>query len=201
MRCRLAPGGVVALSMPNQRSILDLVAGALYRMRHFSILACRRCRQVYLRPLPSPERIREMFSRLYTAGEGSVPELKHYYEYCYEDVPDNPLVDRYELWLDAIERQCPPGRLLDVGCGTGLFLSVARRRGWEPFGIDDCAEATEHARHHFGIDVWVGEFADFPNQSACCERCAAAWRRVESSPSRCPTSAASSTWWPVPSTG
>jgi len=134
----------------------------LYRLTQFSILACSRCHQVYLRPLPSPEKIREMFSRLYTAGEGSVPELKHYYEYCYEDVPDNPLVHRYELWLDAIERQSPPGRLLDVGCGTGLFLSVARRRGWEPFGIDECAEATEHARRHFGIDVWVGEFTDLP---------------------------------------
>jgi len=136
----------------------------LYRLKHFSILACPRCRQVYQRPLPSPEKIREIFSTLYTAGEGSVPELKHYYEYCYEDAPDNPLVKRYEIWLDAIERQRSPGRLLDVGCGTGLFLSVARRRGWEPFGIDECATATEHARSHFGIDVWAGEFANFPDE-------------------------------------
>jgi 2-polyprenyl-3-methyl-5-hydroxy-6-metoxy-1,4-benzoquinol methylase len=136
----------------------------LYRLTHFSILTCPRCGQTYLRPLPSPEKIREIFSRLYTVGEGSVPELKHYYEYCYEDAPDNPLVKRYELWLDAIERQRRPGRLLDVGCGTGLFLSVARRRGWEPFGIDECAEATEHARRHFGIDVWVGEFEEFPGE-------------------------------------
>jgi 2-polyprenyl-3-methyl-5-hydroxy-6-metoxy-1,4-benzoquinol methylase len=136
----------------------------LYRLTHFSVLACPRCRQVYLWPLPSPEKIREIFSRLYTVGEGSVPELRHYYEYCYENAPDNPLVKRYELWLDAIERQRPPGRLLDVGCGTGLFLSVARRRGWEPFGIDECAEATEHARRHFGIDVWGGEFEDFPGE-------------------------------------
>src|SRR6266566_3224872 len=43
----------------------------------------------------------------------------------------------------------------------GLFLTVARRRGWTPFGIDDCAEATRHAREHFGLAVTIGDFEDF----------------------------------------
>ena len=132
-----------------------------YRLDGFRILCCARCSQIYLRPLPSPEHIRETFTRLYTSGEGSVPELKTYYEYTYEDKPDNPLVQRYEIWLEAMERHRPPGRVLDIGCGTGLFLAVARRRGWEPFGIDECEEATEHAQNHFGLDVWIGEFSDF----------------------------------------
>ena len=102
-----------------------------------------------------------MFSRLYTTGEGSVPELRSYYDFCYEDVPSNPLVQLYESWLDEISRHKKTGRVLDIGCGTGLFLAVARRRGWEPFGIDDCAEATTHARDHFGLDVWAGDFEEF----------------------------------------
>jgi SAM-dependent methyltransferase len=138
----------------------------LYGLRGFRILVCPSCEQVYLRPLPSPAKIRAMFSQLYTSGEGSVPELKSYYEYTYEDRPENPLVRRYEIWLDAIERHRAPGRLLDIGCGTGLFLAVARRRGWQPFGIDECEEATLHAREHFGLDVWIGEFADFPPNEA-----------------------------------
>jgi len=105
-----------------------------------------------------------MFARLYTEGEGSVPELKSYYDYCYEDEPGNPLVQLYESWLDELERHRAPGRLLDVGCGTGLFLAVARRRGWEPAGIDDCEEAIAHARSHFGLDVWAGQFEDFIGQ-------------------------------------
>ena len=32
MRACLSPGGAVALSTPNQKSILDVVAGALYRL-------------------------------------------------------------------------------------------------------------------------------------------------------------------------
>ena len=133
-----------------------------YQITRFQVLRCKSCAQIYLYPLLSPEEIREMFAQLYTSGEGSVPELKSYYAYCYDDEPSNPLVQLYEGWLDEIEKHQAPGRLLDVGCGTGLFLSVARRRGWEPFGIDDSEEATRHARDHFGLDVWVGDFKDFP---------------------------------------
>jgi SAM-dependent methyltransferase len=132
-----------------------------YKITRFRILRCRSCDQVYLYPLPSPDEIKKMFAQLYTTGEGSVPELKSYYGFCYRDDPSNPLVQLYESWLTELERHHKAGRLLDVGCGTGLFLAVARRRGWEPFGIDDSEEATEYAREHFGLDVWVGDFADF----------------------------------------
>jgi SAM-dependent methyltransferase len=30
----------------------------------------------------------------------------------------------------------PPGRLLDVGCGGGHFMTAARARGWRPVGTD-----------------------------------------------------------------
>lgn len=132
-----------------------------YRITRFEVLACRACTLVYLWPQPSAEEIRAMFATLYTTGEGSVPELRDYYGYCYRDEPENPLVRLYERWLDSLERIQAPGRLLDVGCGTGLFLAVARRRGWQPFGIDDCDEATRHAREHFGLDVASGDFAGF----------------------------------------
>jgi len=135
-----------------------------YALTRFSVLACRGCDLVFLWPRPSSEEIRELFEQLYTSGEGSVPELKTYYSFCYEDAPDNPLVEVYETWLDRIEEHRPPGKLLDVGCGTGLFLAVARRRGWETFGIDESEEATSHARQHFGLDVRIGEFSQFAEE-------------------------------------
>jgi SAM-dependent methyltransferase len=117
------------------------------------VLACRACGQVYLHPLPSAAEIRDLFSRLYTSGDGDLAELRSYYAFCFDDRPENPLVQLYERWLDVVERHHPPGRLLDIGCGTGLFLVVARRRGWTAVGIDDCSEATRHAVERFGCDV------------------------------------------------
>jgi 2-polyprenyl-3-methyl-5-hydroxy-6-metoxy-1,4-benzoquinol methylase len=136
-------------------------AGVRYRITHFRVYDCRDCGLVYLWPRLTPEQVREMFSRLYTEGEGSVPELRSYYGFTYDDDPANPLVQLYESWLDTLERHRRSGRILDIGCGTGLFLAVARRRGWEPYGVDDCAEAIAHARSEFRLDVWDGDFRDF----------------------------------------
>jgi 2-polyprenyl-3-methyl-5-hydroxy-6-metoxy-1,4-benzoquinol methylase len=132
-----------------------------YSISRFRIYDCASCALVYLWPQISDDEVRQLFERLYTEGEGSVPELATYYDFTYTDTPENPLVRVYEGWLDALERERPPGRLLDIGCGTGLFLAVARRRGWQPYGVDDCLPAIAHARNHFGLDVWNGQFSDF----------------------------------------
>ena len=152
--------------MPDESPPRCLICGAenpdrRYSITRFEVLSCRQCEQIFLHPLLEPDEVRELFASLYSVGEGSVPELKDYYSYTFEDEPGNPLVQQYESWLDQIEAVRPPGRVLDIGCGTGLFLSVARRRGWDPFGIDESHQATEHARNHFGLDPWVGEFESF----------------------------------------
>ena len=42
----------------------------------------------------------------------------------------------FRRWLDHLSERRKPGRLLDVGCGIGLFLSVARERGWDICGLE-----------------------------------------------------------------
>ena len=54
-----------------------------YILSQFGILSCNQCELVFLWPRPTPEEIRELFENLYTNGEGSVPELKSYYSFCY----------------------------------------------------------------------------------------------------------------------
>jgi 2-polyprenyl-3-methyl-5-hydroxy-6-metoxy-1,4-benzoquinol methylase len=150
-----------------------------YAITRFRVYDCVRCAVVYLWPQIDDAEVRELFERLYTEGEGSVPELATYYDFTFRDSAENPLVQVYERWLDAIERVRPPGRLLDVGCGTGLFLAVARRRGWTPYGVDDCAVATAHARDHFGLEVWDGQFTDLAAREGLRFDAIAMWDVIE----------------------
>lgn len=52
------------------------------------------------------------------------------------------------------------GALLDVGCGRGDFLAVARERGWRVQGVEPVADAARHARDARGLDVRTAVLQD-----------------------------------------
>jgi 2-polyprenyl-3-methyl-5-hydroxy-6-metoxy-1,4-benzoquinol methylase len=59
--------------------------------------------------------------------------------------------------LDVLDRRHPQrGRLLDVGCAAGFLLDEARRRGWEPVGLERSAAMVEFAREQLGVPVLHG---------------------------------------------
>jgi predicted TPR repeat methyltransferase len=51
------------------------------------------------------------------------------------------------------------GRLLDVGCHTGIFLDVARKAGWETFGVEPSRWSADRARAR-GLRVADGTLAE-----------------------------------------
>lgn len=50
-----------------------------------------------------------------------------------------------------------PGKILDVGCGPGFFLSAISNQ-WGEYGVEISEFASDYARHHFpDINVFTGE--------------------------------------------
>jgi cyclopropane fatty-acyl-phospholipid synthase-like methyltransferase len=47
--------------------------------------------------------------------------------------------------------QAPPGRALDLGCGTGTNLLSLARAGWQVTGVDFALEAIRRARSRFAL--------------------------------------------------
>lgn len=80
----------------------------------------------------------------------------------YAGFRDDPVFEREATRLVARElvpRVPPPARLLDVGCGNGAFLAIARSAGYTGVGVDVSAAAGELCRQR-GLDARIGDLRD-----------------------------------------
>lgn len=59
--------------------------------------------------------------------------------------------------LRMLRRHARGGRLLDIGCSTGLFLAAARGIGWTGQGLEYSPDSSRIARELHGLDVRTGE--------------------------------------------
>jgi len=89
--------------------------------------------------------------------------LKTAYDQEYYDEWAGQAPERDRLWrrrLALVERfSGRAGRLLDVGIGTGAFLTLARSRGWRVAGTEISASAVKTGLGH-GLDVVESEIWD-----------------------------------------
>lgn len=66
------------------------------------------------------------------------------------------LVDSPRLWwsqrMFLYDKILPSGSLLDIGCGTGLFIHTAQKHGYNVSGIDFDRKAIEKAKNVFHLE-------------------------------------------------
>ena len=121
------------------------------------VVRCRACRLTFVDPMPTPDEKAEIERQAYV-GE-VLPETAEFFRNCHRNFKDDPVIESYRFGLRWMGSLRPPGRLLDVGPGTGIFLYIARKEfGWEPSGVDICSESAVKAREEFEIELDVGDF-------------------------------------------
>ncbi|MBI3864314.1 MAG: class I SAM-dependent methyltransferase [Planctomycetia bacterium] len=57
---------------------------------------------------------------------------------------------RYANW---IQRFCPPGRALDIGCSTGLLVRMLRDRGFDAEGLEMNSSSAAWGAEQYGVKV------------------------------------------------
>lgn len=69
-------------------------------------------------------------------------ELMRYYQSYPRDTALSPITrGRYLALIDYLEKYRKTNNLLDVGCGDGHFLEVAKDKGWKVYGTEFTDEA------------------------------------------------------------
>jgi len=119
-----------------------------------TVARCSGCGVMMLNPMPSEKEVRSWYvDESYYVGDSRSSYDEGYLERInirYNDKNSWP----YRLLARAArlgERE-KPGRLLDVGCGGGLFAACAKRVGWDVRGLDPNPAAVEAAAR-YGVTV------------------------------------------------
>ncbi|HZY41172.1 MAG TPA: methyltransferase domain-containing protein, partial [Anaerolineae bacterium] len=100
--------------------------------QHHTIVQCKHCGLVYTNPRIDGSAILDS----YEAVEDPL----------YLEERDGRVLT-FERHLRPLEKlHAPPGKLLDVGAYTGVFVEIAAQHGWEAWGVEPSHWAVEQAR-------------------------------------------------------
>jgi 2-polyprenyl-3-methyl-5-hydroxy-6-metoxy-1,4-benzoquinol methylase len=127
-----------------------------------TLVQCRRCGLIYQNPRPT---LGEM-------AQHYLPEYELYAPQPTQATLSTGLRLAYDYGMRKrrgfVTRYRRGGRLLDVGCATGLFLHFMRNNGaWDVEGVEINPEAARMARDQFNLAVHTGtlEQAGLPSQA------------------------------------
>lgn len=95
-----------------------------YMDHHLS--QCKKCGFVFAKKIPSDKELEE-----------------HYKGYGRNDYLSPITIKRYNELLNTFEEFRKTNKILDVGCGIGYFLEVAKERGWDVYGTEYTDEAIQ----------------------------------------------------------
>jgi 2-polyprenyl-3-methyl-5-hydroxy-6-metoxy-1,4-benzoquinol methylase len=86
---------------------------------------------------------------------------EHYSKYNRASAISGITIKRYRELLDMLESFRKTGNLLDVGCGDGHFLAVAKERGWKVHGTEYTRAAVSICEAK-GIIMYQGSLPSAP---------------------------------------
>lgn len=89
---------------------------------------CKNCGFVFIYKIPTKEELDTYYATYAYSGDDYISEIT---------------IKRYNELLDSFEPFRQTNKLLDIGCGRGYFLEVAKKRGWQVYGTEYSQKAIE----------------------------------------------------------
>jgi len=114
----------------------------------YNVSECAGCEIAVTHPFPSDDEL----TRLYACGNYRTDKGKRF----------GPIIESLILLgrilkRRSINRFVQPGKILDIGCGRGLFLDVMRRGGWRAIGTELNGETASYAKKVYDLKILTGD--------------------------------------------
>jgi SAM-dependent methyltransferase len=123
----------------------------------FTLQRCIQCGLMYLNPRPTSDSIGMYYPPDYAPYRPPIEDERHAvmrYMRRRKLIKRRQLIERYS--------RMKQGRILDVGCATGLFLHEMQMSGWQALGTEPIRSAAEFARKQFKLKVFEGWLREAP---------------------------------------
>jgi 2-polyprenyl-3-methyl-5-hydroxy-6-metoxy-1,4-benzoquinol methylase len=138
---------IVYEGIPDEKgSPIDKYKSSGNKISQDRIVKCEKCNLVYVNPRLKPGVIVKGYS------EGSD-------EVFVSQVNGREIT--FNKSLNFIEKFSKPGKILDIGTAGGSFLYVAKKRGWEVYGIEPNKWLCNWGKENYGIDIKPGTIFDY----------------------------------------
>jgi 2-polyprenyl-3-methyl-5-hydroxy-6-metoxy-1,4-benzoquinol methylase len=124
----------------------------------YKLVKCSSCRLLFT-DQDSIRQKEKMYSEDYFSGVHSnfFADCKVGYEKCFDK---SKKLQNFKRVLLKIKGMKESGKLLDIGCATGVFLDMAQGEGYNVTGVDVSEYACKYAKENFGIDALCGKLED-----------------------------------------
>jgi|APSaa5957512622_1039677.scaffolds.fasta_scaffold08918_5 2-polyprenyl-3-methyl-5-hydroxy-6-metoxy-1,4-benzoquinol methylase len=119
----------------------------LFNIKKHKIVQCQTCNLKYIKNPMTPEESKEYYESEYYQGTDGTASTS-----CYSKVENFRIKEAEE----RLNRLGKTSSILDVGCGTGYFISAASRKNISAIGIDLSQNAVDYGKKK-GLNLIQGD--------------------------------------------
>ena len=120
----------------------------------YEVVKCQRCGLIFLNFNPTAEFITDYYGENFFNDPGTKHGFKNY------ERERDTLQKTFSERIEVIKRERSFGKLLDIGCATGIFLEEATKY-WDAYGVEISTYAANIAKNK-NLNVFAGELHHCP---------------------------------------
>jgi SAM-dependent methyltransferase len=118
----------------------------------FKIFICKACGLYFLNPMPNDLELSEYYPKSYYSYQNFFVQNNRFKEFL------------KKIFFFNIKTQDPifeqPGKMLDIGCGSGQFIYKMREKGWDVYGVEVNVDGAIAGQKIAGLNIFPGNLLD-----------------------------------------